>query len=59
MELFFPAFLSRQKALLLTGLTRKKLENLINVHKVKFITTKGGHKRYLRNDLIKIIYEQV
>lgn len=59
MELFFPAFLSRQKALLLTGLTRKKLENLINEHKVKFITTKGGHKRYLRNDLIKIIYEQV
>ena len=59
MELFFPSFLSRQKAILLTGLSRKKLEVLINKHQIKFITTKGGHKRYLRNDLIKIIYEQV
>ena len=59
MELFFPSFLSRQKAMILTGLSRKKLESLINTHKVKFITTKGGHKRYLRTDLIKIIYEQV
>jgi len=59
MELFFPIFLSRQKALLLTGLSRKKLQTFIDTHKVKFITTKGGHKRYFRNDLIKIIYEQV
>jgi hypothetical protein len=59
MELFFPSFLSRQKAMLMTRLTRRKLELLIKQNKVKFITTKGGHKRYLRDDIIKLIYEQI
>jgi len=59
MELFFPSFLSRQKAILLTGLARKKLETACKLKQVRTLTTKGGHKRYFRDDLLKIIYEQV
>jgi hypothetical protein len=59
MELYYPAFLSRQKATALTGFGRKKLESLHKKRLVRTFTTKGGHKRYFRDDLLKIIYEQV
>ena len=54
MEIFFPALLSRQKAMLFTGFGRKRLESLANRGQV---TTKGGHKRYFRDDLLKILNE--
>jgi hypothetical protein len=59
MELYYPALLSRQKATALTGFGRKKLESLFKKRLVRTFTTKGGHKRYFRDDLLKIIYEQV
>lgn len=59
MEIYFPALLSRQKATALTNFGRKKLESLARKGLVRTFTTKGGHKRYFRDDLLKIIYEQV
>ena len=59
MELYFPALLSRQKAIALTKYGRKKLESLARKGLVRTFTTNGGHKRYFRDDLLKFIYEQV
>ena len=59
MELLYPLFLSRQKAMILTGLGRRKLQRLIEENNVKYITTKGGQRRYSRTDILKLIYEQV
>jgi hypothetical protein len=59
MELYFPSLLSRQKAMALTKYGRKRLESLARNGLVRTFTTKGGHKRYFRDDLLKIIYEQV
>lgn len=59
MKIFFPNLLSRQKALLFTGLSRHKFNLLIKEGKVRFFTTKGGHRRFFRDDLIQFIYEQV
>ena len=57
MEIFFPALLSRQKAMLFTGFGRKRLESLANKRQVRTFTTSGGHKRYFRNDLTKFLNE--
>lgn len=57
MEIYFPALLSRQKAMLFTGFGRKRLESLAEKGQVRIFTTKGGHKRYFRDDLIKILNE--
>ena len=57
MEIFFPALLSRQKAMLFTGFGRKRLESLAVNGQVRTFTTKGGHKRYFRDDLLKILNE--
>lgn len=54
MEFFYPSLLSRQKAMLFTGFGRKRLETLILNHQVRIFTTKGGHKRYFRDDLKKL-----
>jgi hypothetical protein len=59
MEIYYPALLSRQKAMHLTKFGRIRLENLVKKGLVRIFTTKGGHKRYFRDDLIKFIYEQV
>lgn len=53
MEIYYPTLLSRQKAMLWTGLGRKKLETLAKEGHVRIFTTKGGHKRYFRDDLTK------
>jgi hypothetical protein len=57
MEIYFPSLLSRNKALLLIGITRRKLEKLVESGVIRTFTTKGGHKRYFRDDLIKLINE--
>lgn len=54
MEIYFPSILSRSKAMVLAGIGRKKLENLAKEGLVRTFTTKGGHKKYFRNDLIKL-----
>lgn len=51
MEFFYPLLLSRQKAMLFTGFGRKRLETLVIKRQVRTFTTKGGHKRYFRDDL--------
>jgi len=53
MEIFFPSLLSRQKAMLFLNVGRKKLETVAKTYQVRTFTTKGGHKRYFRDDLIK------
>jgi hypothetical protein len=59
MEEFFPALLSRKKAMTFTSLGRKTLENLIKKENIRFFTTKGGHKRYFRDDLANFTYENL
>lgn len=59
MEIYFPFLLSRKKAMTMARISRKKLENLAKDGIIRVFTTKGGHKRYFRNDLIKYLYEQV
>jgi hypothetical protein len=55
MEVYYPILLTRSKAMLLMGLTRRKLESLAMDGIVRTYTTKGGHKRYFRDDLINFI----
>jgi len=57
MEIYFPTLLSRQKASAFTGFGRKKLATLSRTGQVRTFTTRGGHKRYFRDDLIKILNE--
>ncbi len=54
MEIFYPYLLSRQKAMSFAGIGRKRLETLSNKRQVRTFTTKGGHKRYFRDDLQKL-----
>ena len=57
MEIYFPCLLSRNKAILLIGLTRRQLELLAIKGIIRTYRTKGGQKRYFRDDLIKFINE--
>ena len=57
MEVFYPALLSRQKAMLFAKIGRIRLESLARNGQVRTFTTKGGHKRYFRDDLIKYLNE--
>ena len=58
MEIYFPYLLSRNKAMSLIGLTRRQLELLAIKGVIRIYRTKGGQKRYFRDDLIKFINEQ-
>lgn len=55
MEIYYPEILSRKKAINMTGLSRKTLEKLATNGIIKVFTTKGGHKRYFREDLFNLI----
>jgi hypothetical protein len=57
MEVFYPALLSRQKAMLFAKIGRIRLESLARKGQVRTFTTKGGHKRYFRDDLAKYLNE--
>jgi hypothetical protein len=59
MDIYYPMLLSRQKALMLSRISRKALEKLCTQGLVRTFKTKGGHNRYYRDDLIKYIYEQI
>jgi hypothetical protein len=52
MNEYLPMYLPRKKAMVATGMGRKTLEKFVEQNKVRYFTTKGGHKRYNRNDLI-------
>lgn len=55
MEIYFPSLLSRNKASILAGLGRKALEKLAKDNIIRTYTTKGGHKKYFRDDLINFL----
>jgi hypothetical protein len=57
MEIYFPYLLTRKQAMSFLGLTRRDLELLANVKEIRIFKTKGGHRRYFREDLIKFINE--
>lgn len=57
MELYFPSLLPRNKAIQLIGLTRRRLEELANNGTIRTFATKGGHRRYFRDDIIKFLNE--
>lgn len=57
MEVFYPVLLSRQKAMLFAKIGRIRLESLAQKGQVRTFTTKGGHKRYFRDDLSKYLNE--
>jgi hypothetical protein len=57
MDVFSPVLLSRQKAMLFAKIGRIRLESLARNGQVRTFTTKGGHKRYFRDDLTKYLNE--
>jgi hypothetical protein len=57
MEIYYPTLLSRQKAMLFANIGRIRLESLAKKGQVRTFTTKGGHKRYFRDDLAKYLNE--
>lgn len=59
MEIYFPMLLSRKKAMNMSGFSRKTLEKLAKDGVIRIYATKGSHKRYFRDDLIKLLNEQV
>lgn len=59
MQEHFPVLLSRKKAMTLLGRGRKYLENFASRNKVRTYVTKGGHKRYFRDDLTKHLNDKI
>ena len=59
MNIYFPELLPRKKAMIIFGFSRKKIEKLAKDGTVRTYITKGGHRRYFRNDLIKIFNEEL
>lgn len=57
MDNYIPCLLSRSKAMLFLGLTRRNLEKLATDGIIRVYKTKGGHKRYFRDDLKTILNE--
>ena len=57
MEVYYPTLLSRQKAMLFANIGRIRLESLARNSQVRTFTTRGGHKRYFRDDLTKYLNE--
>jgi excisionase family DNA binding protein len=49
-----PALLTRTQAMHFTGLGRKPLEKLADEGKVRAVRTNGNHRRYHRDDFIKL-----
>ena len=58
MNEFFPALLSRRQAMAFLGKGRKALENAIAKNNVRSFKTKGGHNRYHKADLEKLLNTQ-
>jgi hypothetical protein len=59
MEQHFPVLLSRKQAMIFVGRGRKFLENFATKHNVRVYVTKGGHRRYFRDDLAKHLNEKL
>ena len=53
MQTYFPYLLTRKRALMFIGLTRRKLQELTNTGIVRVYKTKTGKQRYFRDDIIK------
>lgn len=59
MEVYFPELLSRKKAMMIFGFSRKTIEKLANTGVIRTYITVGGHKKYFRDDLIKYFNEKL
>lgn len=59
MQEHFPVLLSRKKAMTLLGRGRKFLENFAVKNNVRTYVTKGGHRRYFRDDITKYLNDKV
>jgi len=55
MDIYFPYLLTRKRALMFIGLTRRKLQELTNTGVVRVYKTKTGKQRYFRDDIINFI----
>lgn len=55
MQIYFPYLLTRKRALMFIGLTRRKLQELTNSGVVRVYKTKNGKQRYFRDDLQNFI----
>jgi excisionase family DNA binding protein len=49
-----PALLTRSQAMNLTGFGRKIIEKMADQGKVRTYRTKGNHRRYHRDDFLKL-----
>lgn len=54
----YPLFLTRSQAIEMTGLSRKRIEHLVDTSRIRVFRTPGDHRRFMRDDLIKHIHEQ-
>lgn len=55
MQTYFPYLLTRKRALMFIGLTRRKLQELTTSGVVRVYKTKTGKQRYFRDDLQNFI----
>lgn len=49
-----PALLTRSQAMNMTGFGRKIIEKMADLGKVRTYRTKGNHRRYHRDDFLKL-----
>lgn len=59
MQDYYPFILTRTKAMLFAGIGRHELERLAKSGKVRYFTTNGGHRRFVRADLQRYLNEKL
>jgi len=59
MQAYYPMILTRTKAMLFAGISRHVLETLAKEGKVRYFTTSGGHRRFVRADLNRYLNEKL
>lgn len=59
MKDYYPMILSRTKAMLFASISRRELEKLAKSGRVRYFTTNGGHRRFVRADLNRYLNEKL
>lgn len=59
MQDYYPMILTRVKAMLFAGISRHELEKLVKSGRVRYFTTHGGHRRFVRADLNRYLNEKL
>ena len=59
MQDYYPFILTRSKAMLFAGIGRHELESLAKSGRIRYFTTEGGHRRFVRSDLQRYLNEKL